>query len=72
MKLRIPKLTIVTAAERPQRTLTPNVYYGSQLIGVAVKLWPRRVPAHGHRMLSILWARPTVPASPISGPEAGR
>lgn len=61
MKLRIPLAVMVTAAERAPRLLTPNVYYGSQVIGVAVRLWPRRVPAQGHRMLSILWARPTAP-----------
>ena len=61
MKLRIPKVVLVTAVERAPRLLTANVYYESQVIGVAVRLWSRRAPAHGYRMLSILWARPTVP-----------
>jgi hypothetical protein len=61
VKPRIPRVTMVTAAERAPRLFTPNVYYGTQVIGVAVRLWPRRVPPHGHRMLSILWARPVTP-----------
>lgn len=63
MKPRMPRFVIVTAAERAPRLFTPNVYFGSQIIGVAVRLWPRRQPAHGHQMLSILWARPTAPAA---------
>ncbi|WP_193510457.1 hypothetical protein [Cryobacterium sp. BB736] len=69
MKLRTPRVVMVTAAERARRLFTPNVYYDHQVIGVAVRLWPRRWPAHGHRMLSILWACPTVPES--NGSETG-
>jgi hypothetical protein len=63
MTPRKPRIAMVTAAERARHLVTPNVYYGNQVIGVAIRLWPRRTPQHGHRMLSILWARPTAPAA---------
>ena len=59
MRLMIPRAVVCTATERPPLVI-PNVYYGSQLIGVGIRL-------AGRRYLSIQWARPTVPDTHDSG-----
>lgn len=58
----MPRVVVCTAAERPP-VVFPNVYYGSQVIGLCVRL-------RGRRYLSVVWARPSVP-KPLECKECG-
>lgn len=71
MTLRVPRVLLYDGSGRPP-LLIPNVYWGRQVIGLAIRLWRlRRYRQPAYRILSIVWARPGRPVTESGGSERG-